>query len=229
MAAAAPLAFLSACSDQDVSNAISNAIKAALWFMAKMILISLALLLAWAFAVMIGGALIALGVRRRRFDVLTALTVLGGVAVIAGAWPLVFSQSGLAGVIAPGSTGKASPGPFVAQAVGVLAVVVAVIVFMRRRDRKKRAAGPTNAPPLIGPPSPPAPPMPPALLAQAVATTVSAGSASPGRSAAAPRRARPRVTRGTAASPSARRAGAAVRAPSARRPASRSKGARRAP
>jgi hypothetical protein len=157
-AAVLPVALLSACTDQDVSNAISDWIKAALWFMAKMILISLALLVTWAFAAMLGAGLIAAGVRRRRFDVLTVLAVLGGVGLIVGAWPLVFSQDGLAGVIAPGSTGHTSAGPIAAQALALFAVVVAVIMFMRRRDARKRAATPPPEQPTM--PVAPPPPLP---------------------------------------------------------------------
>lgn len=159
--AIAPVALLAACSEEDVSNAISDWIKAALWFMAKMILISLGLMVAFAAALAIGGAFIAIGVRRRKGDVRTVGTIIVGTAVIAAAWPLVFTQAGLAGVLAPGSTDGVAGGPVFGVVLGVLAVVVALIVFLRKRD--KRAAATANPPSsaLAPPPSPPAPPAPP--------------------------------------------------------------------
>ena len=133
VAAVLPVALLTACSEQDVSEAIADAIKAALWFMAKMILIAMALMLAFAAALVIGGALIAIGVRRRKADVLTVVPIIVGTALIAGAWPLVFTQAGLAGVLAPGSADGATAGPVFGVVLGVVAVVIALIVFLRRR------------------------------------------------------------------------------------------------
>ena len=166
VAAVLPVAAIAACSDQDVSNAISDWIKAALWFMAKMILISMALMFAFALAAVLGGGLIFLGVRRRKLDVATVLSVLAGVGLIVGAWPMVFSQDGLAGVIAPGSTSAASAGPVVGQALAILAAVIVTIVFLKRRDAKKRAAAPppASADVVIPAPPPPLPSFPPPVI-----------------------------------------------------------------
>ena len=172
VAAVLPVALLTACSEQDVSDGIANAIKAALWFMAKMILIAMALMLAFAAALVIGGAFIAIGVRQRKADVLTVVPIAVGTALIAGAWPLVFTQAGLAGVIAPGSTDGASAGPVFGVVLGVLAVVIALIVLLRRRDKNKRP--PAAQPNPVAPPPPmpvPVPPGPPAAKSPAPETS----------------------------------------------------------
>ncbi|MFY9587574.1 MAG: hypothetical protein WAT66_08980 [Actinomycetota bacterium] len=145
VAAVVPLGLVASCSQQDVEDGIANAIKAALWFMAKMILISLGLLLAWAFAAALGGALIAFGINRRKADVPTVAAIVCGIAIMVGAWPLVFSDDGLAGVMAPGSIGPATAGPIVGQVLAVVGVVIAVIVLLKRRDKKKPKAPPATA------------------------------------------------------------------------------------
>ncbi len=162
-----PLGMLAACTEQDVSEAIGDWVKSALWFIARMILISLGLLLAWAFAAMLGGALIALGIRRRRADVATVAAIVAGIGIVVAAWPLVFSDSGLAGVMAPGSSGGVTAGPIVGQALAVVGAVVAVIVFLKRRDKKKPAPPAAAQQPPLAPPPPVEPPAPAPVVASA--------------------------------------------------------------
>jgi hypothetical protein len=161
VAAVLPLFLLAGCSSEDIGQAIEDAIVGMLEAAAKMFLIAMALMIAWAAAIAVGGALIALGVRRKKVDAgAVGLFVLGG-GLIAGAWPLVFSQAGLAGVLAPGSTDDPSAGPII---IGIVAVVIAIIVALvavRRHRRRVAAKQPTAVVPhdaLL--PAPPPPPLP---------------------------------------------------------------------
>ncbi|MGH2726955.1 MAG: hypothetical protein ACRDKS_08250 [Actinomycetota bacterium] len=134
-----PLAFLAGCSDEEISKSISDGVKSALWFVAKIILISLALIMAWAAVVAAGVAVIVAGVRRKRVDAvaLGAMVLGGGIVVVA--WPLVFSQSGLAGKLAPGSTTSVKAGPVVGQIIAVVAAVVVAVVLVHRHRRRAAA------------------------------------------------------------------------------------------
>ena len=171
VAAVLPLILLAGCSSEDIGQAIEDAIVGMLEAMAKVFLIAMALMLAWAVAIVMGGSLIALGVRRKKVDDgAVALFVLGG-GLIAGAWPLVFSQAGLAGVLAPGSTDDPSAGPIV---VGIFAVAIAIIVAVvavRRHRRKAVAKQPAAVVPNAGLPSAPPPPLPAQRLPVGIAAS----------------------------------------------------------
>jgi hypothetical protein len=174
LAAIVPFCALVACSQEDVNQAIGDWIKSALWFVAKMILISLALLVAWAAAAVAGGALIFAGVRRRKIDAVSVLLMLFGIGCVVGAWPLVFSQQGLAGVMAPGSTSNVTAGPIVGQALAVLGVVIAATVLTRRYRAKRAASVPAVPAAAMSPPAPPpVPPAPPKLAPAPVIENVS--------------------------------------------------------
>ncbi|MGH2792763.1 MAG: hypothetical protein ACRDKG_00510, partial [Actinomycetota bacterium] len=167
LATVAPLFLLAGCTEQEISDGIEDAILSFLGAIGKVILISLGLLLAFSAVLFIGMASIALGLRRKKVDVgALALFVLGG-GVILSAWPLIFSQSGLAGVWAPGSTGGVSAEPVAGQAIAAVAGIVIAVVAVRRYRRKEAAkqrgvAATTPAPPAPAVPLPIPPPPPPA-------------------------------------------------------------------
>ena len=158
LAAILPVAFLAACSEQDVGEAIEDAILKFLGAIGKVILISLGLLLAFSAVLFVGMAIIALGLRRKKVDAgALAFFVLGG-GVILSAWPLIFSQSGLAGVWAPDSTGGVSAEPVAGQAVAVVAGIVIAVVAVKRYRKKEAAKGAAVVPATPAPLVPAAPP-----------------------------------------------------------------------
>ncbi len=162
-AAFVPLAVLAACTDKEISEGIEDAILSVLGTIGKVILISFGLILAWSATVAIGIVCIVLGVRRKRIDPLAVASMIVGGGIVVAAWPLVFSQSGLAGRWAPGSTGNVSAGPVVGQIAAVALAIGAAVVLVRRHRRKAAvrqrpvAAGPIEAAPELAAPDPVAP------------------------------------------------------------------------
>lgn len=183
-----PLFLLAGCSEEDIGEAIEDAILNVLGAIGKIILISLALILAWAAGVAIGGVLVALGVRRKRVDgPALALFVLGG-GIIVAMWPLVFSEAGLAGVMAPGSTATVRAGPVVGQIVAVIAAIVVAVVATKRYRRRAAAKRAAAQAPILPPPPPP----PPEVAAPAPPTHTPAAKRSPSK-ATTKRPARPKA------------------------------------
>lgn len=197
LAAVLPLFLLASCSSEDIGQAIEDAIVSMLEAMAKAIMIAMALMVAWAAAIAVGGALIALGVRRKKVDAgAVALFVLGG-GLIAGAWPLVFSQAGLAGVLAPGSTDDPSVGPIITGIIAVAIATFVALVAVRRHRRKAAAKQPAVVVPSAALPPAPPPPLPsqrlPVRIAPSpppppVAAPVAAPVPEPALAATAPRK-----------------------------------------
>lgn len=166
-----PLFLLAGCSSEDIGQAIEDAIVGMLEAMAKVFLIAMALMLAWAAAIAVGGALIALGVRRKKVDAgAVGLFFLGG-GLIAGAWPLVFSQAGLAGVLAPGSTEDPSAGPIVVGIVAVAIAIIVAVVAVRRHRRRAAARRPAAVVPSATLPAAPPPPLPAQRLPVGIAAS----------------------------------------------------------
>ena len=161
LTAALPLFVLAGCSSEDISDGINDAVTGFFEAMLKVIAIAMGLLLAFSVVLVIGIALIALGLRRKKVDAAAlAFFVVGG-GVILSAWPLIFSQSGLAGVWAPGSTGGVSAEPVVGQAIAVVAGIVIAVLAVKRFRKREGVEGATSVA-AAPPPVPPAPPKPPA-------------------------------------------------------------------
>src|SRR5688572_13926496 len=137
VAAILPPALLVACSEQEIGEAIEEAILNVLAAIGKVLLISLALMLAWAAVVACAIALIVFGVRRRTFDAGSVALLLPGVALLVGAWPLVFSEDGLGGVLAPGSLPDTTAGSLLLQGIVVAGIVGLIVVLVQRRRARR--------------------------------------------------------------------------------------------
>lgn len=159
-AALIPVSLVASCSEQDVGEAIENAIVNILGAIGKILLISLALMLVWAAIVAGGVALIALGLRRKRFDGGSIALVVPGIGLLVGAWPLVFTEDGLGGVLAPDSLPDASAGPLALQGLIAAGAVGLIMVVVQRRRARRTPSTSSVAPPSPAAPAPPPPPPP---------------------------------------------------------------------
>ena len=116
VATVASLAALTACTEMDISRGI----------------------LEWSAIVAVGIALIVLGVKRKRIDLLAVASMIAGGGVVVAAGSLLFSPSRVAKWRA-GSTGGGSAGPVVGLILAVAVAIVGSVVLVRRHRWKATA------------------------------------------------------------------------------------------